>query len=192
MKNQGLLFVISAPSGAGKTTLSKALLKSVPKTGFSVSVTTRRPRGGEVDGKDYFFLTPEEFKKKIRRNELIEWANVHGHWYGTPKKFVQTSLAKGKDIILDIDVQGGIQVKKIYPRTILVFIIPPSADILEKRLRKRALNNETEIKKRLHNAYKELKLMKEYDYVVVNDKVPKAVSRLRDIINNERVKNREV
>jgi guanylate kinase len=192
VKNKGLLFVISAPSGAGKTTLSQALINTTDNIEFSVSVTTRRPRGGEIDGRDYFFVSKKEFKEKIHRGELIEWANVHGHCYGTPKKFVETSLLKGKDIILDIDVQGGIQVKKLYPRTRLIFIIPPSVDVLEKRLRKRALNNETEITKRLHNAYKEMELMKEYDYVVVNDQVSTAVNRLKDIITTERIKNRGV
>ena len=190
MRKQGLLFVVSAPSGAGKTTLSKTLLKSLPNIYFSVSVTTRQPRKDEVYGKDYFFTTKEEFRKKIRKKELIEWAKVHDQWYGTPKKFIKESLAKGRDVILDIDVQGGIQVKKIYSRAVLIFIIPPSFEVLETRLRKRSLNDEIEIERRLQNACQEMKKMKEYDYIVVNDKIPKAVNQLKNIINNERLKNK--
>lgn len=188
MKSKGLIFVVSAPSGAGKTTLCKTLLETLRNIYFSVSVTTRRPRGDEVNGRDYFFITEEEFRKKIKCKELIEWAKVHNHCYGTPKKFVNESLSGNRDVVLDIDVQGGVHVKKIYSKAILIFITPPSFGVLEKRLVSRGVNNKLEIEKRLHNARKEMRLMNEYDYVVVNDKISEAVRDIKSIVNNERKK----
>ena len=153
---------------------------------FSVSLTTRQPRVGEVNGKDYSFISKEEFKKKIHQNELIEWAKVHNEWYGTPKRFIKDSISRGHDVILDIDVQGGFQIKKAYPQAFLIFIVSPSLEILKKRLFNRGMDGKEEIKKRLQTAREEIKWIKEYDYVVFNDKVSQAVKDIEDIINNER------
>ncbi len=188
MRKKGLLFVISAPSGAGKTTLCTALLRYIPNIFFSVSVTTRQPRAGEVNGKDYFFISKREFKNRIRQNEFIEWAKVHDHLYGTPKKFIEECISKGQDIILDIDIQGGFQIKKIYPLAVLIFIVSPSLAVLEKRLINRGMDYTLEIQKRLQDALQEIKWMKQYDYVVVNNKIAQAIKHIENIISNERSK----
>jgi guanylate kinase len=190
MKSKGLLFVISAPSGAGKTTVCKALLRSLPRLGFSVSDTTRKIRRGEVDGRDYFFISECEFKDKIRKGELAEWARVHNYYYGTPKKSISSIRSKGHDVLLEIDVQGGINIKKMYPGAVLVFIKSPSFEVLKERLKYRGVDGKKEIAKRLDTAKRELKLLNEYDYVVVNDKLEEAIEDVASIIRNERKDSR--
>ncbi|WP_457568926.1 guanylate kinase [Desulfurobacterium sp.] len=183
---KGLLIVISAPSGTGKTTLVNLLMKAFPKMEFSVSCTTRKPRPGEVDGKDYYFISLEEFEKKIENNELLEWAEVYGNFYGTPKDKVIEALNEGKDILLDIDTQGALQVKKNYPDAVLIFILPPSLKELERRLRSRGTEDEETIEKRLLIARRELSLATKYDYIIINDQIEEAFDKLKSIVTAER------
>ncbi|MBI2119426.1 MAG: guanylate kinase [Elusimicrobia bacterium] len=179
---KGKLFVISAPSGGGKSTITRELIKKVPGLSFSISVTTRKPRPGERNGKDYFFVTEKEFENIKKEKGFLEFANVHGYWYGTPKKFIEDHLKKGKDILLDIDIQGGKQIKKIYPESILVFIVPPSFKVLEARLRERGKDDDASIQKRLKRAKEEIKEASLYDYLIVNDQLSLAVERARAIL----------
>ncbi len=187
-KKKGELIVISAPSGTGKTTLCRHLLDRIENSVFSVSVTSRPPRGEETDGVDYDFVSDREFKKLIEEDKLLEWAKVHGYYYGTARKFVRDQKAADKNIILDIDVQGGVQIKKKYPRAVLIFVIPPSVEELENRLRKRSQNSEDEIQHRLNNAEEELNYVGEYDYLVVNNKLEEAVKELVCIIETQKAK----
>ncbi|HDD35492.1 MAG TPA: guanylate kinase [Candidatus Desulfofervidus auxilii] len=184
MKNKscGNIFVISAPSGAGKTTLIRLLKSRFPKIVFSVSCTTRSPRPKEKHGKDYFFIKENEFKEMIRRGEMLEWAKVHGHYYGTPLKFVKERLAAGEDIILDIDVQGARQVKEKLPEATLIFILPPSWEELKRRLFKRSTESLEEINKRLKAAQKEIKAAETFDFIVINDEINKALKELEAIM----------
>ncbi|MDD5687278.1 MAG: guanylate kinase [Elusimicrobia bacterium] len=182
----GIPIVISAPSGAGKTTLVNLILKDIKGLAFSVSSTTRPPSPKEKEGRDYFFISEKEFLKKKKAGKFIETALVHGHHYGTLKKQLDEKLKKGKDVILDIDVQGAMNIRKIYPQALLIFIVPPSTKVLSERLRERHRDSEKEIKKRLHNARKEMKYRKFYDYTVVNDSLKKAFSKLESIIKKER------
>lgn len=183
-----MLIVVSAPSGAGKSTLCNKLLKLYPEIKLSVSYTTRPPRLGEKEGRDYFFISEEEFRKKIEKDEFLEWAIVHGYRYGTGKRFVQENLGKNKDVLLEIDVQGAMKIRSIYLEAVLVFVFPPNFAILKKRLLARKKDNPKEMKKRLNQARKELGYIKKYDYLVINDKIEKAVERLETIINAEKFK----
>ncbi|SNR81345.1 guanylate kinase [Desulfurobacterium atlanticum] len=189
---KGLLIVISAPSGTGKTTLVNMLMKEIPTLEFSISCTTRKPRPGEVNGKDYYFLSLEEFEKKIENNELLEWAEVYGNFYGTPKDKVLQALKEGKDILLDIDTQGALQVKKNYPDAVLIFILPPSLKELEKRLKKRGTEDPETIERRLLIAHKEISLATKYDYIIVNDQIERAFENLKSIITAERWKTHRI
>ncbi|WP_457568455.1 guanylate kinase [Desulfurobacterium sp.] len=189
---KGLLIVISAPSGTGKTTLVNMLMKSHPDMAFSVSCTTRKPRPGEINGKDYYFISLEEFEKKIEKNELLEWAEVYGNFYGTPKDRVIKALNEGKDILLDIDTQGALQVKKNYPDAVLIFILPPSLAELERRLKSRGTEDEETVEKRLLIARRELKFATRYDYIIINDKINEAYKKLESIVTAERWKTRRV
>ncbi len=187
---RGLVLVVSAPSGAGKTTLCRYLLKEDPEISFSVSYTSRPPRRGEKEGQDYYFVSRETFEKMIKEDVFLEWAEVHGNFYGTSKKQVFKALENGRDILLDIDVQGANQVKKKLGKdAVLVFILPPSFEELEKRLRKRATEDETSIKKRLENAKKELAKAYEFDYLVLNDNLKTALEELRSILIAERTRS---
>ncbi|MFH1783670.1 MAG: guanylate kinase [bacterium] len=190
MEKKGLLFVISAASGAGKTTVCKALLGSLPRLSFSVSATTRKIRRGEVDGRDYFFLLERQFKDKIKKAELAEWAKVHNYYYGTPKESISSIRSKGHDVLLEIDVQGGINIRKMYPGAVLIFIKTPSFEVLKERLKYRGLDGKKEITKRLDTAKRELKLLNEYDYVVVNDELKNAIEDVASIIQKERKDSR--
>ncbi len=188
---KGIMFVVSAPSGGGKTTLCKRVLKIVPNLVFSISMTTRSARKGEKNGKDYFFLSENDFGQKIKQEKLSEWAMVHGYYYGTPKDFLEEYLSAGNNVISDIDVQGGLRIKKKYPlNSVLIFIMPPSMKILEKRLRERKKDDEKTIKRRLENARKELKEIKKYDYLIINDNIEEATEHLKNIIISEQMRIR--
>ncbi|MBP7653655.1 guanylate kinase [Candidatus Dependentiae bacterium] len=183
---KGNLFVISAPSGAGKSTICKKVLADLEKISFSVSMTTRKPRQGEVDGVDYKFVEVDEFKKTIEKNGFLEWAQVHNNYYGTPISLVREKTDNGIDIILDIDVQGGMQVKERAPESILIFIAPPSMEELERRLKGRQTDSEEVINVRLKNAYKEMEYKDKYDFLIINDNLEQAVEELKNIIIGSR------
>jgi guanylate kinase len=174
----GILIVLSAPSGAGKTTLGGELLKRMSEIRYSVSVTTRPPRKGEKNGQDYHFISEKEFERKRDSKELIEYARVHGHWYGTPRDFLVANLKRGRDVLLDIDVQGGRQIKKIFPDSVLIFIAPPSISVLESRLRGRHQDDESTIEKRLKAARDEISQAGDYDYLILNEKISRAADHL--------------
>jgi len=177
--------VVSGPSGAGKSTLVEELLKRVEGLAYSVSVTTRRPRAGEVEGEDYRFVDEEEFER-MKEGELIEWARVHGHLYGTPRSFIEGKLAEGQDVVLEIDVQGGLKVKKAFPQAVMVFILPPTWEELERRIRGRGTDQPGEVERRLANARGEVTQVFNYDYLIVNDEVEEAVRELEAVVVAER------
>lgn len=185
MQNKGLLIVISGPSGTGKGTVCKELLKREPFW-ISVSATTRQPRVGEIDGKSYYFLTKEEFKKKIELKEFLEYAEVYGNFYGTPKDKVMEVLNQGKDVILEIDIQGALKVKENYPEGVFIFILPPSMEELKKRITNRGTETEESLMTRFKSAYKEINYVSKYNYAVVNDEVVNAVDKIKSIINAEK------
>lgn len=176
------LFVISGPSGAGKGTLLAELRKQRPDLGLTVSATTRSPRPGEVDGTSYYFLSDEEFRRRIAAGEFVEWAEVHGHLYGTLVSEVKRPLAKGHSLVLEIDVQGALNVRKVYPDAVLVFIEPPSLQVLEERLRGRGTEDEASIELRLKNARHEMELADQYDVRIVNDTVDRAAQELGSVM----------
>lgn len=176
------LFVISGPSGAGKGTLLAELRKQRPDLGLTVSATTRSPRPGEVDGTSYYFLSDEEFRRRIAAGEFVEWAEVHGHLYGTLVSEVKRLLAKGHSLVLEIDVQGALNVRKVYPAAVLVFIEPPSLQVLEERLRGRGTEDEASIELRLKNARHEMELADQYDVRIVNDTVDRAAQELGSVM----------
>jgi guanylate kinase len=190
MEGKGIVFVISAPSGTGKTTLIKELLKRIPGLSFSVSYTTRPPREGEIEGVDYKFVTESEFFKMVQEGKFAEWAQVHGAFYGTPKENLFPE--PGTDVILDVDPQGAKKIKEIIPTAVLIFIIPPSLKEMEKRLRERGKDSEEAIQRRLANAQMELDKVKMYEYTVLNDDVEKALECLKAIILAERCKTQRV
>lgn len=176
------LFVISGPSGAGKGTLLAELRKQRPDLGLTVSATTRSPRPGEVDGTSYYFLSDEEFRRRIAAGEFVEWAEVHGHLYGTLVSEVKRLLAKGHSLVLEIDVQGALNVRKVYPDAVLVFIEPPSLQVLEERLRGRGTEDEASIELRLKNARHEMELADQYDVRIINDTVDRAAQELGSVM----------
>ena len=176
------LFVISGPSGAGKGTLLAELRKQRPDLGLTVSATTRSPRPGEVDGTSYYFLSDEEFRRRIAAGEFVEWAEGHGHLYGTLVSEVKRLLAKGHSLVLEIDVQGALNVRKVYPDAVLIFIEPPSLQALEERLRGRGTEDEASIELRLKNARHEMELADQYDARIVNDTVDRAAQELGSVM----------
>lgn len=178
----GRLFILSAPSGAGKTTLRNAILERFPEMIYSVSYTTRMPRPGEKNGRDYYFIKKEDFEKKIKKNQWAEWAEVHGNYYGTPAEFLDKRLAMGFEILLEIDVQGAILILKRYPESITIFIMPPSLKILKQRLEQRGADSKEIIENRLLNAEKELAQKDIYHHIIVNDQLPKAVREIVSVI----------
>ncbi|MHC1750403.1 MAG: guanylate kinase [Cellulosilyticaceae bacterium] len=188
MQGEGLKIIISGPSGSGKGTIVKKLIE---KENFvvSVSVTTRTPRTGEENGVHYFFKSKDEFEKMIAQNELLEYAKFCENYYGTPKAFIDNTIKTGKDVILEIEVQGALQVKSIYPDAIFVFIMPPTAEELQKRLIGRGTETKEVIAKRLERAKDELQLYKEYDYIVINDTVEQAVLNIEHIVDAEKMKS---
>ncbi|MCF8564430.1 guanylate kinase [Alicyclobacillus tolerans] len=184
-RQSGILFVLSGPSGAGKGTVCQALMKQMPQLCLSISMTTRAPRLGEKDGVNYFFRTKEEFKSMMEHGELLEWANVYDNYYGTPRKFVESKLQEGIDVLLEIDIQGAMQVKKHYPSGVFLFLIPPSATELQARILGRGTETDESFKQRFGAARYELAMMNQYDYVVVNDVVDAASERIQAIVTAE-------
>jgi guanylate kinase len=179
---QGRLFVISAPSGAGKSTLCRLLRERLPELRYSISYTTRPPREGEVDGVDYHFIDPATFKAGIAEGRWVEWARVHGHYYGTSSIAIAQTLAQGHDLLLDIDVQGAAQLAARYPDAVTIFIMPPSMGVLRQRLEKRGTDDPQVIALRLRNAREEMAARLQYHYTVVNDRLDQAVDRLAAIM----------
>lgn len=186
MKVRGVLLVLSGPSGAGKGTICQVLLKSRPDMCYSVSATTRQPRAGETDGLNYFFLAKERFEEMIRNDELLEYASVYGNYYGTPRQYVEDKLAQGCDVVLEIDPQGAMQIKKKFPEGVFVFIVPPSPEELSERIHKRGTDSKDVIDKRLSAAAAELACASKYDYLVVNDQVDAATAKVSAIITAEK------
>ena len=185
-KKKSLIIVISAPSGVGKTTLSKRLLQVSSSFTYSVSFTTRAPRKNEIEGVDYYFISQEEFKKMIEEDKFVEWAQVHGELYGTSVEFLDKAIETKKDVVLEVDVQGGVKIKKRYPEAVLVFLLPPSWQELEKRLNKRATEGIVKIRERIKQAKKEITYAHYYDYLVVNNEINKALSEISSIVRAER------
>ncbi len=181
-----LLMIFSAPSGAGKSTICRKLRDRNPNVVFSVSTTTRPPRSDETDGVDYHFVEEDVFKEMIQEDAFLEWANVHGEYYGTSRQAVLDEIEQGNDVMLDIDVQGGQQIRNLYSEAVMVFIAPPSMKELERRLRARGTETEKQIKKRLENARDELKAVENYDYLVINDRVEQAVQEVEAIRQAEK------
>jgi len=186
LKRNGKIFVISSPSGGGKTTICNRLKHGHFNIKYSVSATTRRRRPGESNGRDYYFLPKREFKRLIARNKFLEWTNNFGDLYGTPKDFVSKAIFNGKDIILSIDVKGAMQVKKMRKDAALIFLSPPSFKLLKNRLKARRTENKRTMSRRLKVAKKELTYLNRYDYIIVNDNLTKAVNTLKSIIIAER------
>ena len=182
MKRKGFMIVLSSPSGGGKTTLAQGLLKKDKNLIRSVSCTTRKPRPGEKQGKDYFFVTIPGFREKVRKKGFLEWAKVHDQYYGTPKRWVDQQLIKGKDVLFVIDVQGGVALKRQNPRAVLIFVNPPSMKVLRERLKKRHNNSPQDLAVRLKNARGEMRQGRRYDYRVVNDRIPRAVAEIMRIL----------
>ena len=179
------LFVVSGSSGVGKGTVLKKFLEQNPDFMLSISCTTRKPRDGEVDGVNYFFISKEEFKNSIENNKFLEWAEFAGNFYGTKKKYINQCLADGKNIILEIDTQGALKVKEQMSEAVLIFICPPSLEALESRLRGRHTEDEETIQKRLNEVKEEIKRAENFDYKIVNDNLENAVSELENIISGE-------
>lgn len=184
---KGSLVIISAPSGTGKSTICRKLLQRRKDLRYSISCTTRDPRPGEKDGKHYFFLNRDEFKRKIRRNEFLEWAVVHDEYYGTPRRFIEETLKDGNSILLAIDVQGAAAIRRKMPDAVLIFLSPPSLESLRERLAARRDSSES-VAKRLANSKDEMSAAKNFDYLVVNDDLEKAVEQIESILTAESLK----
>lgn len=185
-KKKGLILVISAPSGAGKTTLCKRILQVSSSFISSVSFTTRRPRRNEIEGVDYYFVSQEEFQKMIEKRRFIEWTEVHGHLYGTSANLLDQAVKEEKDVLLEVEVKGGAEIKKNYPQAVLVFLVPPSWQELEKRLANRGTEDEEKVARRVKQAKREIEYAPHYDYLIVNDDINRALEDLSAIIQAER------
>lgn len=188
MYQEGLLVVVSGPSGSGKGTILNLLMKQNDKVRSSISATTRKPREGEADGVNYFFKSIDEFQEMIKKQELIEWVEYCNNYYGTPKAYIENTKNQGFDVILEIEVEGAVNIKKKYPDCVLVFILPPSFDELKKRIENRGTENDKVIEQRLERAKKEIEYIKYYDYVIINDVLQDAVDNLNSILKSERFK----
>lgn len=186
-----LVYIISAPSGSGKSTLTNEILKLVPNLVFSISYTTRAVRGSEENGKQYHFISMEEFDRMVRDKEFLEHANVHGNCYGTSRRYLREAGKGGNDLLLDIDVQGAAQIKKNLTDAISVFVVPPDRKTLEWRLRNRGENSEKDIQRRLQDAKREIEEYDKYDYVLINDQLEKSIERLQAIVLSERLRREE-
>ena len=188
MTQQGILIVVSGPSGAGKGTICKELLNNNPNVKYSISATTRQPRTGEVNGVNYLFITKDKFTGMIKNDELLEWAEVYGNFYGTPRQYVLDQLNKGYDVVLEIDTQGAMKVKGKFPEGVYIYILPPSLDELADRIHKRGTDSLEVIKKRLQCVNGELAEAHNYHYIVTNDQVPAAVKKVENIIAAEKLR----
>jgi len=189
-RKKGLLFVVSAPSGAGKTSLCRAITGSLEDLTHSISYATRKPRPGEIYGRDYYFVSQERLRDMIQAGDFAEWAEVHSNLYGTSRRVLDDLISKGLDVILDIDTQGAMQIKAKYDTAVFIFIMPPSLDILEERLRNRKSDHEDEIRKRMRRSREEIKDYAMYDYIIVNRDFDRALTELRSIVISERCRTR--
>jgi guanylate kinase len=183
-KSKGKIIVVSAPSGSGKTTIIKSILRSFPNIVFSVSATTRSKRDNEIEDVDYFFLSKEEFEKKIENNEFVEWEKVYDYYYGTLKSSIEANINSGKSILLELDVNGALSMKKIYPDSALIYILPPSYEEIMKRLKNRNTETKKDLKKRLERAKLELRFKDKFDYFIENENLNKAIEDTKRLINN--------
>ncbi len=183
--SKGILFIVSAPSGSGKTTIIKRILKEFPEIVYSVSATTRKKRLDEKDGEDYFFISEKNFKECIERDEFAEWEKFYDYYYGTFKKFIDENLIKGKNVLLEIDVKGAVNIKHKYPDAVLIFIVPPSFEELKKRLKNRQTENEIDYQKRIERAELELSQKDKFDYFVNNLEIDSAVADLKSLIEKK-------
>ena len=188
MFREGLLVVVSGPSGTGKGTILEITKEKTDNVKFSISATTRLPRQGEVDGKNYFFKSVDEFNKMIEDDQLIEWVKYCDNYYGTPKQYVDECIKKGYDVILEIEVEGALNIKKKYPECVSIFILPPSFAELRKRIEGRGTEKSEIIEMRMEKAKSEMQLVDSYDYVIVNDNIQEAVEQLRSILKAEKLK----
>ena len=188
MSKQGILVIISGPSGSGKGTIVSDLVKK-DNYCLSISVTTRAPRAYEKEGVHYFFRSRDDFEQMKENDQLLEWACFCGNFYGTPKSYVEEKLAEGKNVILEIEVQGALQVKKLYPKCVLVFTMPPSLEELKKRLTGRGTEDEKTIEKRIHRALEEIDLVSHYDYIVINDTIEQAIQDIDTIVRAEKMRS---
>ena len=184
-RSKGILLVISGFAGTGKGTLVHELLEKYDNYALSVSATTRAPRPGEIDGVHYFFKSKEEFEEMIHENRLIEYASYVENYYGAPKEYVQQQLENGKDVILEIEIQGALKIKEQFPDTLLLFMVPPSASVLEERLRGRGTETDEVVRKRLHRAVEESEFIEQYDYLIVNDDLETCVKETHEIIQSQ-------
>ncbi len=182
-----IVYIVSAPSGSGKSTLVSELFKVVKNLDFSISYTTRPPRGSEQNGKEYFFVTKDQFEAMIKADEFLEYANVFGNYYGTAKRFLREAEARSNDLLLDIDVQGAQQIKQRLPEAVSIFILPPDRKTLERRLRNRGQDSEEEIERRLDGARREIENYSKYDYILVNEKLERATDELKAVVLAERM-----
>lgn len=189
---RGILYIVSAPSGAGKTTLCKQIVASVPGIWHSVSFTTRKPRPGEEDGRDYFFVDETVFQDMVGRSEFLEYAHVYSHWYGTPRKPLMDRMDEGVDVLLEIDVQGALQIKKRFEDAVYIFILPSSLEILRTRLQNRGSDSQEEIAHRLQKVNEEVWCFREYDYVVRNDDLTRSLHDLQSVFLAERLKTKRL
>lgn len=187
-EGRGILFVVSSPSGGGKGTLIQRVLKQVPNLSYSVSFTTRAPRNGEVDGREYFFVTPEQFQKMVAAGEFLEWAHVHRKLYGTARQQVMHEISDGRDIILEVDVQGAASVRALLADSVSIFILPPSFEVLKQRLQTRGTDSPEDLDLRLRNALIELKDYLVFQYVILNDDLDRAANQMTAIVHAERAR----
>ena len=180
---RGRLVVISAPSGAGKSTIARAILEAHPTLEFSVSATTRQVRNGEQEGRDYFFLTKEEFRRRIEAGDFVEWEEIYGNYYGTLRQEVDRALESGQHILFDIDVKGGLSIRNRYPESLLIFIRPPSLQVLHERLRNRKTEDDAAVSLRMERVPLEMQLGVGFDYQVVNDELPRAIAEVNAVVS---------
>ena len=192
MDRRGILFIISAPSGTGKTTLCKQLTANLPGLWHSISYTTRQPRPGEEHGREYYFIEEPTFQEMIARNEFVEWAHVYGHLYGTPRKSLTEKIDQGVDVLLEIDVQGAMQVKKRFEDAVAIFILPPSMSVLRARLQSRASDTAEEIQRRLNRVKEEVWSYRDYAYIVRNEDLDRSLRDLESIFWSERLKTKRL
>lgn len=190
MTKSGHIFVITAPSGTGKTTIIRSILKIMPDVVYSISATTREKRPNEQDGVDYFFIDKETFQQRIDDQQFVEWEKVYDYFYGTPKSFVEKVIAEGKSVLLEVEVKGALAIKKVYPGAVMIYLLPPSLEELEKRLRERKTESELDFQKRIERAKMELSLKEKFDYFIVNNNLNTAILELKELI--EKITNEEI